>query len=231
MSRSTVRLVSATGAKPGGRALDRSGQVPVDARIGRTLVALGRLKDRQVSIVLSRQAQDPRRFGEVAIALGFVTQSDIDLALTRQRAAPMQEIVDSLPTAVTPASATEAENVETLLAVRAQLVHRWFGNDPERRALAIVSPNRGDGRSWVTANLGRLFAELDDETLLIDACLQQPSLHRIFGVDNRVGITSFLTGEVDQPPVRAVPGVAHLHLLGAGPAVPAPHKLMAHHAF
>jgi protein-tyrosine kinase len=230
MSRANVRLVTATGVKTGDATSDAQG-APVDTRIGQTLVALGRLKDPQVSIVLNRQAGDPRRFGELAIALGFVTQSDIDLALARQRAVPMQEIVNRLPSALAPSSPLEAENVETLLAVRAQLVHRWFGNEPERRILAIVSPNRADGRSWVTANLGRLFAELDDETLLIDGCLQQPSLHATFGLDNRTGVSSYLAGELDQPPIRAVQGAPHLHLLSAGPMVAAPNKLFAHRAF
>ncbi len=232
MARTRVRLVPASDKADGVGDSRKPVEAPVDARIGQTLVALGRLQDPQVTIVLDRQAQDARRFGEVAIALGFVTQSDIDIALARQRGIPMQEIVGRLPShTAPPASPAEAANVETLLAVRAQLVHRWFGEEPERRTLAVVSPNRGDGRSWVTANLGRLFAELDDETLLIDACLKQPSLHLAFGLDNRVGITSLLSGELEQPPIRPVPGVPHLHLLTAGPAVAAPHKLIAHRAF
>jgi len=230
MNRPKVKLVrpAESGAA---HELSGSESAPLDRRIGQTLVALGRMKDPQVSVVLARQAGSQRRFGELAIALGFVTHSDIDLALARQRAVPLQQIVDGLPSNVTPASPLEAQNVETLLAVRAQLVHRWFGEEPERRALAIVSPTPGDGRTWVTANLGRLFAELDDETLLIDACLQRPSLHLMFGMDNRQGISSFLAGGIEQPPVRAVPGVPHLHLLSAGPGVAASHKLISHRAF
>ena len=122
-------------------------------------------------------------------------------------------------------------NVETLLAVRAQLVHRWFGAEPERRTLAIVSPDSGDGRSWVTANLARLFAELDDETLVIDADLRKPSMHLAFGVNNRDGLTTVLTERATQPPIRAVPGIPHLHVLPAGPPVHEPHKAIAHRSF
>lgn len=152
---------------------------------------------------------------------GGATEADATAARARANGRP--------PSA--PANRDEAINAETLLAVRAQLVHRWFGPEPERRTLAVVSPNRGDGRSWVTAQLGRLFAELDDETLLIDACLQQPSLHVMLGMDNRTGLSSVLSGELEQAPVRAVPGVAHLHLLSAGPAMAAPHKRVAHRNF
>jgi chain length determinant protein tyrosine kinase EpsG len=227
MARATIRLLPSANDAPDGGVRAES---PSNERIGQVLIALGRLSDPQVSVVLARQAADPRRFGELAIALGFVTQSDIDLAMGRQRGASMEEIVSHLPGAMS-ASHSIAGNVETLLAVRAQLVHRWFGNDPEQRTLAVVSPDGGDGRSWVSANLGRLFAELEDETLLIDANLKRPTLHQFFGVNNREGLSTFLEGRAAQPPIRAVPGIAHLHLLPAGPAVSEPHKLIARRAF
>jgi protein-tyrosine kinase len=201
-----------------------------EARIGQLLIALGRLNEPQVSVVLARQLGDPRKFGELAVALGFVTQSDIDLVLRRQRGAPIEEIVRGLPGAMTASSAGDA-NIETLLAVRAQLVHRWFGDEPEQRTLAVVSPDAGDGRSWVTANLARLFAELEDETLVIDADLKKPSLHLAFGVNNREGLTTFLKEQAAQPPIRPVPGSPHLHVLPAGPVATEPHKLIAHRSF
>jgi chain length determinant protein tyrosine kinase EpsG len=228
MARATIRLLPS--ANDDARDCGVRAGSPSNERIGQVLIALGRLSDPQVSVVLARQAADPRRFGELAITLGFVTQSDIDLALGRQRGASLEEIVSHLPGAMA-ASPSVAGNVETLLAVRAQLVHRWFGNDPEQRTLAVVSQDGGDGRSWVSANLARLFAELEDETLVIDANLRRPSLHQIFGVNNREGLSTFLEGGVAQPPIREVPGIAHLHLLPAGPGVAEPHKLIARRAF
>lgn len=151
-------------------------------------------------------------------------------AASDERIARVEEIFTRLPDA-TSTTASTAGNVETLLAVRAQLVHRWFGPEPERRTLAVVSPDRGDGRSWVTANLARLFAELDDETLVIDANLRRPTIHQVFGASNREGLSSFLQGAAPQPPVRPVPGKPHLHLLSAGPAVAEPHKLIARRSF
>jgi protein-tyrosine kinase len=199
-------------------------------RIGELLVALGRLNHPQVSAVLARQAADPRRFGELAIALGLVTQSDIDVVLDNQRGIVDRGGIDRIPgSMVSPRSSPG--NLETLLAVRAQLVHRWFGKDPEQRALAIVSLDRGDGRSWVASNLARLFAELDDDTLLIDADMRQPSLHQVYGVTNREGLSSFLSGRCAEAPIRAVPGIRHLDILAAGPAIDQPHKLVSHRNF
>jgi len=120
---------------------------------------------------------------------------------------------------------------EALVAVRSQLVHRWFGEDPEQRALAVVSTDHGDGRSYVCSHLARMFADLDEDTLLIDADLRRPSLHLLFGADNSTGLSSYLQGKVPKAPVRAVPGIPYLHLLTAGPRVEQPHRLIARNEF
>jgi receptor protein-tyrosine kinase len=201
-------------------------------RVGEILVALGRLSEPQIIAVLDRQAHDARRFGELALMLGYASQSDIELALSHQRSATLNEVLVDFPRGIAGADLDPDElGSEALVAVRSQLVHRWFGEEPEQRALAVVSTDSGDGRSYVCSRLARLFADLDEDTLIIDADLRNPSLHRIFGADNSVGLTSYLQGQLAQPPVRAVPGVPFLHLLTAGPAVEQPHRLIARNEF
>lgn len=201
-------------------------------RVGEILMALGRLSEPQIVAVLDRQAHDARRFGELALMLGYASQSDIDLALSHQRSATINDVLVDFPRDFAGASMDPDElGSEALVAVRSQLVHRWFGEEPEQRALAVVSTDPGDGRSYVCSRLARLFADLDEDTLIIDADLRNPSLHRIFGADNSLGLTSFLQGDLSQPPVRAVPGIPFLHLLTSGPAVDNPHRLLARNEF
>jgi len=201
-------------------------------RVGEILEELGRLDEGQIHAVLARQAGDARRFGELALILGYVTQGDIDIALMRQRSGAEGDVLVDFPRRLDAPGVDASElGSEALVAVRSQLVHRWFGEEPEQRALAIVSPQSGDGRSYVCSRLARLFADLDEDTLLIDADLRRPSLHRIFGADNSVGLSTYLRGEHKLPPVRAVPGVPYLHLLTAGPAVEQPHRLLARNEF
>ena len=63
-----------------------------------------------------------------------------------------------------------------------QLMLRWFaaGN----AALAIVSAEPREGRTWLAANLAIVFSQLGDRTLLIDANLHSPRLHDVFRIDN-----------------------------------------------
>ena len=218
-----------TGPEGAARAGGASGVV---GKVGEILVALGSLSEQQIIAVLDRQVHDARRFGELALMLGYTSQSDIDLALSHQRSATLNEVLVDFPrTMAGPTLDPDELGSEALVAVRSQLVHRWFGEDPEQRALAVVSTDRGDGRSYVCSRLARLFADLDEDTLLIDADLRNPSMHRIFGADNAMGLSTYLQGQVAQAPVRAVPGVPYLYLLTAGPAVDQPHRLIARNEF
>jgi receptor protein-tyrosine kinase len=60
--------------------------------------------------------------------------------------------------------------------------------------LAVVSPEKGDGRTRLAAELARAFARMGEPTLLIDADLRAPRLHRAFGLANRAGLADFLEG-------------------------------------
>jgi capsular exopolysaccharide synthesis family protein len=93
-----------------------------------------------------------------------------------------------------------AELGESLLAARPVepqqlsrlLLEHWFG--PGRGALAVVSPENGKGHTLVVAELARALARDGVPTLLIDADLRAPRLHRAFGLRNRAGLADFLEG-------------------------------------
>jgi capsular exopolysaccharide synthesis family protein len=56
----------------------------------------------------------------------------------------------------------------------------------------IASPEQGDGKSMTTANLAISMAMANLRVLLIDADLRRPSLHEIFGLENRTGLSTLL---------------------------------------
>ena len=201
------------------------------SRLGNILVELGRLEAPQVDAVLAQQAQNPRRFGELAIALGMVVRADIDLALARQFDVDfIPSTFDEEAAVLLPTEGRDAQ-AEVFRSVRSQLVLRWFGPEPEQRTLAIVSHGDGEGRSHVCAHLAMQLAQLDEDTLVIDADLRKPSMHTFFGVDNRSGLTDYLARDVARAPIRAVPGQPRLHLLPAGSAKPDAQALLERRQF
>ena len=86
----------------------------------------------------------------------------------------------------------------------------------------------GDGKTTTVANLGLSLAKAGRRVVLVDANLRRSRLHRFFGLDNRVGLTSVLSGSASvDTAVQMVPDVPRLKVLPSGPATPSPSELLA----
>ena len=119
---------------------------------------------------------------------------------------------------------------EELRALRTQLLIRWSSAENRNGALAVVSPGRGEGRSYVAANLAVLFSQLGERTLLIDADLRAPRQHRIFSLPDRAGLSAVLSGRADRGAVIPVPEFGTLSILPAGAPPPNPQELLSRQA-
>ena len=95
--------------------------------------------------------------------------------------------------------------------------------DRPLRTLAVASPQAGDGKSTIVANLAVAFAQSGKQVIVVDADLLDPVQHVIFGALNSAGLMTVLSGEATlQSAIQETlaPGV---RLLTAGtlPANPA----------
>lgn len=206
----------------------------VEPSIGAILVDAGLLKAEDAEQVLRAQRELGLRFGDAAVRLGLVSEADLQFALSRQFDYPYLQRGDSrVAEAVVAAYDPFSPQIEALRALRSQLMLRWFdaGADAERRALAICSPGRGEGRSWLTANLGVVFSQLGERTLIIDADLRNPCQHSLFGLENRVGLSAVLAGRGTPDIVQRVPALRDLSVLPAGALPPNPQELLARPLF
>jgi protein-tyrosine kinase len=153
-------------------------------------------------------------------ALGLVGGIGV-VALRERRRRPVHSEQDLLDTLGVPLLAARPLRRESVRELCEQLLEHWF--TPPRAALAIVSPNCGDGRSHVTAQLALCFAEMGVKTLLIDADLRSPGQHRVFKLPNRWGLAGFLEGGEPRPAAC----LANLSVLMAGSAARDPLELLA----
>ena len=67
--------------------------------------------------------------------------------------------------------------------------------DRSLRRILITSPSPTEGKSITTANPGAALAQLGRKVVLVDADLRRPQLHRLFRLDNSVGLTGALSYE------------------------------------
>lgn len=210
-------------------------ELPPAARersIGAILIDAGKLTPEGAEQILRMQKELGLRFGEAAVRLGLVSEADIRFALSRQfdysYLLPGEGNVSAeLIAAFNPFS----PQVEALRALRSQLMLRWFSGEPENKALAIVSPGRGEGRSWLAANLAVVFSQLGEHTLLIDADMRNPRQHRLFNLANRSGLSSILAGRGEAGAVERIPAFQDLSILPAGATPPNPQELLGRPLF
>ena len=197
--------------------------------IGAILIDSGRLTPEAAARILEVQKAESLRFGDAAIMLGLLTEEDVQQALSQQYSFPyLQPGDDSASEEVVAAFHPFTPVVEQLRALRSQLSLRWFDAEPEKhKALAIVSPESGDGRSFVAANLAVVFSQLGARTLLVDADLRKPRQHELFHLPNKLGLSSVLAGRVELAKViTRIPGLKALSVLPSGAVPPNPQELL-----
>jgi len=200
--------------------------------MGAILVAAGKLTPAQVEEILRSKKDVGLHFGDAAIRLGFVRPEDVEQALARQFEYPYltpghSKISRDVVAAYNPFSV----EVDVFRALRSRLLTRWFSAGESRRALAITSPMRGDGRSYVAANLAVVFSQLGERTILVDADMRNPQQHHLFGTRNALGLSSVLSGRAGDEAVVRIPELVSLSLLPAGPLPPNPGDLVARASF
>jgi protein-tyrosine kinase len=200
--------------------------------IGEILIDAGRLRPEDAERILRLQREDGLRFGDAAVRLGLLTQADIEFAVSRQFDHPYLLSGESrVSEKLVAAYSTSGPQVEALRALRSQLMLRWFDSDPSRKALAIVSAARNEGRSFIAANLAVMFSQLGERTLLIDADMRNSSQHELFGLHNRVGLSAVLSGRAGHEAIQRIPSLLDLSVLPSGAAPPNPVELLARPLF
>lgn len=196
--------------------------------IGAILIDAGRINIDGAERILRAQRELGLRFGDAAVRLGLATQADVEFALSQQFDYPyLQRGNSKVSESVVAAYQPFSPQVEALRALRSQLVLRWFDTKGERKALAVVSSESGEGRSWFAANLAVVFSQLGERTLLIDADLRKPAQHALFGLESPLGLSSILSGRSGPEAVQRVPSLVDLSVLAAGPTPPNPQELLA----
>jgi protein-tyrosine kinase len=203
-----------------------------DRAIGDLIAESRNLNPDQVEKILAHQRAKGVRFGEAAVALGFASNDDVLSALAQQFHYPYanEERRNSSPELVA-LNQPFSERAEAFRAIRSQLMMRVFTDASPRPALAVISPEPGDGKTYFAANIAVTLAQLGGRTLLLDADLRGPRQHSVFNLPNAAGLSGILSGRTVDRVVQQVPGIPSLFVLPVGATPPNPLELVERPAF
>jgi protein-tyrosine kinase len=196
--------------------------------IGAILVGEGRLAPSDVDKIEHYAREQGLRFGDAAIQLQLLAKEDVDFAIARQFNYPILTCggQNGVGAEVIAGYRPESPSVEPLRALRSQLSFRW-PRESTRKVIAITSAERGDGRSWLAANLATVFAQIGERTLLLDADLRHPRQHVLFNLNNDVGLSALVTGRATREIARRIHPQLRLFVLPSGRLPPNPQELLS----
>jgi protein-tyrosine kinase len=205
---------------------------PLDRSIGSIIAQANNLTADQVERILVHQKANGVKFGEAAVALGLANGDDVLWALSQQFHYPYAasggvKASEDLVLSNKPFS----HQAEAIRGLRSQINMRFFSGNEARCAIAIVSPDSGDGKTFLAANLAVAFSQLGGRTLLVDADMRNPRQHEIFGINSTAGLSSILSGRDETNVIRPVANLPSLFVMPVGTLPPNPMELVERPAF
>jgi capsular exopolysaccharide synthesis family protein len=118
---------------------------------------------------------------------------------------------------------------EAARAIRTNL--RFMAPDEPFRVLLVTSASPSEGKTTVACSLAITMAQAGQKTLLLDADLRKPRVHRIFGKSSDVGLTVALLDRSVLTDELVATEVPDLSVLAAGPIPPNPAELLQSEKF
>lgn len=113
---------------------------------------------------------------------------------------------------------------ESVRSVRTNL--SFLAANKKSKTICVTSEVSGEGKSFVTVNLAGTLALIDKKVVLIAADLRRSKLHKVFGSNNKVGLSSYLSGQKTLEEVTMHDEVHNIDFIPSGPVPPNPSELL-----
>jgi len=203
-------------------------QLSSERSIGEIISEANKLSTDQIEQILGYQKDNGVRFGEAAVALGLANADDVLWALAQQFHYPYaSEGKNSLNPELVVGASPFTVQAEAFRTIRSHLIMKIYSDEGPRPALAILSPDSGDGKTYFAANLAVAFSQLPGRTLLIDSDMRNPRIHELFNLPSRSGgLSSILSGRAASKVIQSVKELPNLFVLPVGPTPPNPLELL-----
>ncbi len=113
---------------------------------------------------------------------------------------------------------------ESLRAVRSKL--SYYLHKEGSHVVLLSSCLPGEGKSFITTNLGLSLALMGKRTVVIAADMRKPKLHKSFGITGNSGLSQILVGKLPWKEAAIHTQFEHLDIVPPGPIPPNPAELL-----
>ena len=101
-------------------------------------------------------------------------------------------------------------------------------NPTDCQVVMFTSSISGEGKSFLSLNLGASLALVDRPTVILEMDLRKPKLHSVLSLPNTAGISNYLIQECTLDEIlQPVPGFPNYHIITCGPLPPNPAELLS----
>jgi len=113
---------------------------------------------------------------------------------------------------------------ESFRSIRTRL--KYFPVEGTSRVITITSTVSGEGKTFISINIGAIIAMLGKKVLIVSLDLRKPKLHKILEIGNSTGLTSYLIGEISYKEIIFETKIENLYFTPSGSVPPNPAELI-----
>jgi tyrosine-protein kinase Etk/Wzc len=104
---------------------------------------------------------------------------------------------------------------------------KYFLTNPEKAVILVTSSTSGEGKSFISTNMGAVLALSGKRTVILEFDIRKPRILSGLGLHKREGITNHVIGRVEYEELPIpVPGIENLFVIACGPIPPNPSELL-----
>jgi polysaccharide biosynthesis transport protein len=104
------------------------------------------------------------------------------------------------------------------------LLSSGSGHPP--KTLLVTSSQAGEGKTTTAINIAITLSQTGGKVVLLDCDMRNPRVHRIMGVENSAGMSTYLSGNSDLSTLIQQSDIPNLFIVSAGRIPPNPAELL-----
>jgi capsular exopolysaccharide synthesis family protein len=116
--------------------------------------------------------------------------------------------------------------IESYRALRTSLLFS-SPEDKPLRTILVTSSLPEEGKSFVSSNLASIFSQVNERVVLIDVDMRRPKLYKLFNIDQRPGLSAYLTGNATLDAIIRPTPYPNLSIITSGAIPPNPSELLS----